>query len=271
MNETEQESTMKSHLVSYIVLCATLILILACGKNATAPSDMGTLRVSLTDATAAFEAVNVTFSEISAHIDTEWVEIRGKEKSPITVNLLEWNNGASIVLGEADVPAGHYTQIRLIIDTATVDIGGQTHDLKVPSGAKTGLKLGPEFTVEEGSTYELVIDFDAYRSVVTAGPRNNPTKYLLKPRIRVAPKALTGSISGAVKNFDKLPTAYALVGTDTVTSSPVKADSTFMLAFLEEGTYTVAVSDTSSGRSFSQKAVTVTRGSNNDIGTLSLQ
>ena len=33
---------------------------------------IGTLRISLTDAPGDFEAVNITFSEISAHLDNRW-------------------------------------------------------------------------------------------------------------------------------------------------------------------------------------------------------
>jgi len=77
----------------------------------------------------------------------------------------------------------------------------------LPSGAQTGLKLLADFTVNAGSTYELILDFDAQRSVVTTGPANNPTGYLLNPTIRVEEKALTGSISGMLTNPENNPVA----------------------------------------------------------------
>jgi len=255
----------------FSIFVASLLMVFAligCSKNPENPEGTGQLKISLTDAPANFDAVNITFSEISAHIDSEWVTVR---RDPITVNLLEWNNGQSIVIGTAEVPAGHYTQIRLKIDRAEVVVEGQTHPLTVPSGAQTGLKLIAEFTIPEGSTFELVLDFDANRSIVTTGPPNNPNGFKLKPTIRVVPKAITGSISGTVANPANLPTAFALAGTDTITSTPVdKNTGAFMLAFLLEGSYTISIRDTLD-QSFGKNDVSVVAGSDNNQGMITLQ
>ena len=155
----------------FLILSLLLMITIGCSDSPIS-SESGTLKVSLTDAPGDFSAVNITFSEISANINEEWVTVRGE---PITVNLLEWNNGQSIVIGSAEVPAGQYSQIRLKIEAAEIVADGQTHQADVPSGAQTGLKLISDFTVTEGSTYELVVDFDANRSVVTTGMPSNPT------------------------------------------------------------------------------------------------
>jgi hypothetical protein len=255
------------HLLCLLFLSS--VLLIGCDNNSTTPipTERGTLQIGLTDAAAAFEAVNITFSEISAHIDEQWITVRGE---PITVNLLEWNNGKSIVLGIAEVPAGHYTQIRLKIDQAEVVTNGQTHEAEVPSGDPTGLKLVHQFTINAGSTYELIIDFDAHRSIVTTGPPNDP-KYKLKPTIRVIPKAITGSISATVTNPEHLPIAYAIIGTDTVTTTVVdKTSGKFMLAFLSPATYRVTVGDTLK-RAFVKDGVEVVAGTNQDLGEVSLQ
>ena len=195
----------KFNLLFVGIFCITQ---LSCGDSPTS-SDFGTLKISLTDAPADFEEVNITFSDIRVRIGNEWITVRGE---PIIANLLEWNNGKSIVLGTADVPAGNYTQIRLIIEDAEVKVDGQIHKLFVPSGAKTGLKLGYEFTVNAGFTSELIIDFDATRSVVVTGPPDDPNEFILKPTLRVISSAITGSISGTVTNPENIPIAYAIVG-----------------------------------------------------------
>lgn len=255
------------------ILAVLLLLALAagsCEKNTTDPETSaghGVLRISLTDAPGDFEAVNITFSEIQAHIDSQWVTV---QHAPKTINLLEWNNGRSIVIGTAEVPAGHYSQIRLKIDRAEVLAHGISHPLEVPGGAQTGLKLNAHFTVTEGSTYELVIDFDVNRSIVVTGPPHHP-HYILKPVIRVAPKAITGSISGTVLNYQNLPLAYAIQDSDTVTSSLVSGESgKFMLAFLPAGFYTVAIEDTA-GLSFTKDSVEVVAGTDKDLGLITLQ
>ena len=140
------------------ILILLVFIFSGCQKDPEGTSeDTGTLLIHLTDAPAEFDSVNITFSQISAHIDSEWVHVR---VDPITVNLLDWSNGKSMIIGEADVPAGKYTQIRIIIDSAEVVVDDIKHELIVPSGAKTGLKLGPQFTIEEGSTY--LVQVEAY-------------------------------------------------------------------------------------------------------------
>jgi hypothetical protein len=190
---------------------------------------------------------------------------------PTTVNLLDWSNGNAMVLGSAEMPPGDYTQIRLIIDQAQVLVDGETYDIAVPSGARTGLKLGPAFTINEGSTYELVVDFDAHRSVIATGPPGSPNGYQLKPRLRAVPKAVTGSISGTVTNPAHLPIAHAIAGEDTVTSAAVDTtDGSFLLAFLEAGSYTVAVRDTLA-LSFLATDVQIAVGTSTPLGVLALE
>lgn len=252
----------------FIVLLPLCLFLSGCGDSPTTASQMGTLQVSLTDAPAIFEAVNITFSEISAKIDSEWVTVRNED--PITVNLLEWNNGKSIILGTADVPPGHYTQIRLKIDDAEVVVDGHNQRVTVPSGAQTGLKLVANFTVNAGSTSELIVDFDAQRSIVTTGQPNNPTGYLLKPTIRVESKAITGSISGLVSNPQNVPVAYAVAGPDTLTSTRVDTNGAFTLAFLPADTYSISLSD-SLGLSFVENDVKCVAGSNQDLGVITLE
>jgi hypothetical protein len=253
-----------------IGLSLLMIILTGCETNSTGveSDQMGTLTIYLTDAPAAYDSVNITFSEVSAHIDSEWVVIQGE---PVTVDLLEWTNGKSMVLGSADVPAGKYTQIRIKIDDAEIGVNDQVYSLDVPSDAQTGLKLGPQFTINAGSTYELIVDFDACRSVVTTGSEKNPTGYKLKPRLRVMSMAITGSISGTVSNPDSLPVAYAIQNGETITSSIVSPDDgSFMLSFLPEGLYKVSVADTSDN-SYNQDDVQVNVGSDNNLGNITLQ
>lgn len=246
------------------------MILYSCDKEPTEPSiENGYIIIHLTDAPADFNAVNITFSEISAHLDSEWVTIDIEPDS--TVNLLDWTNGKSMILGKDEVPAGKYTQIRLKIKAAEIVVDNVTFPLDVPSGAKTGLKLGLHFTINPGSIYELVIDFDVNKSIVTTGPKKNPKGYKLKPHIRIISKAITGSISGTVTNPVDMPTAYAIHGSDTTTSTMVDTVSGFfMLSFLSEGSYTVAIEDTT-GKSFTRDDVMVVAGKNNDIGEVTLQ
>jgi hypothetical protein len=67
--------------------------------------------------------------------------------------------------------------------------------LKIPSGLQTGIKLVHHFNVEPDSYTELLLDFDACRSVVKSG---NSGKYVLKPTIKVIDTLNKSLVSGTV-------------------------------------------------------------------------
>lgn len=99
-----------------------------------------------------------------------------------TYDLLALRNGVFAILGVGDVPAGHYTQIRLKIGVGSdVVVGGVSHPLVIPSGMQSGLKLVGGFRVPAGGEKDLTLDFDGARSVV---PEPDGT-YRLRPTIRV--------------------------------------------------------------------------------------
>ena len=256
------------HKMILIFITVQSLLIAGCESSSEPSETTGTFNVRITDAPAEFDAVNITFSEVSV------IQSGG---DPIvvsdlvqTINLIEWSNGLSTPLGSIELEAGTYNQIRLIIDSASVSIDGVESAVTVPSGAQTGLKLTHQFTLEVGSTYNLMIDFDASRSVVRTGPLANPT-YSLKPTIRLVAMPITGSISGTVSTPVNVPVALAMSGADTVTTVFVDTMSgEFQLAFLEAGLYDVIVED-STGARFDSSAVEVTVGEDNDLGSIVLQ
>lgn len=232
------------------------------------PSNTATLAVSLTDAPAEYDAVNITFAEVAVSMEGGWVVLSGDAQ---TIDLLEWNNGKSIEIGRGDIEPGKITQIRLMVTDAEIVIDGRTEPVTIPSAEQTGLKLITNFNVEAGVTYELVVDFDAHKSIVTTGPPQNPTGYKLKPTLRVVEKAMTGSISGTVVNFNDAPLATALQNDMEVTSTPVdQTNGSFRLSYLEPGTYDIHIEDVN-GLIYTQEGITVTAGEDNAIGEVTLQ
>ncbi|NIV11175.1 MAG: DUF4382 domain-containing protein, partial [Aliifodinibius sp.] len=110
---------------------------IGCEKDSTSTevsSETGTLRIYLTDAppTAQFDSINIRFSQVSAHLDSAWITVQG---NPMIVNMLELTNGDTIIFGSSDIPAGKYTQIRIMIDDAWVVIDSVRKPLQVPSSA----------------------------------------------------------------------------------------------------------------------------------------
>lgn len=168
----------------------------------------GTLTVALTDAPACgFDAVNVTVSKVRVHqnasaadADTGWSEV---VLSPARkINLLNLTNGVLDSLGSVSVPAGKYTQVRLMLDPNTANGFANTvtpsatrveTTLETPAAVQAGIKIASDFTVVAGQPYTLVLDFDACRSVVNKANGG----YQLSPVVN-AVSTSGGGISGFV-------------------------------------------------------------------------
>lgn len=194
-----------------IGLLLTLV-IAGCGSDGGGSSQPGTLGISMTDAPACgFDAVNVTVSKVRVHqsssVDDKaagWTDIT--LDPPRTINLLDLNDPTQAPkfalesLGETPLPAGHYTQLRLVLVANSnspnppfnnsVVLSGTNTPIKLdtPSGMQSGIKLIHQFTVDSGQRVDLLLDFDACKSIVQTGSG----KYKLKPVIQVIPFVLNG-------------------------------------------------------------------------------
>ena len=196
-------------ILSFFFVFLSSLFLAACGGSGGSSSDdgsssgSGTLGVSLTDAPACgFDAVNVTVSKVRVHQsasanenDAGWSEITLNPARKI--NLLNLINGALESLGQTSLPAGHYTQLRLVLVPNTgstvansIVVSGTTPEIAIdtPSAVQSGIKLINEFDVATGQRVDLVLDFNACKSIVTRG---NGT-YALKPVIKVIPTLLNG-------------------------------------------------------------------------------
>jgi uncharacterized protein DUF4382 len=244
---------------------ATLVLaLLATGCNSSGDSGggTGTLGVALTDDPACgFDQVNVTVSKVRVHQsatasdhDAGWTEIT--LNTPRKINLLDLNdptqpNRALLSLGDTPLAAGHYTQVRLVLEPNTnnpnppfansVVLSGTIIEipLATPSGIQTGIKLIHQFEVGAGQRVDLVLEFDACKSVVA---RNNGT-YALQPVIQVIPTALNG-IQGFVDTSllaSNVAVSAQSGGTVVRAMLPNTQTGEFFLARLTPGTYDVVI------------------------------
>ena len=261
MNNTKTRFALAT---STIIAAAALV---ACGGGGSSPAPaptpppgpaMGTLSASLTDAPACgFDAVNVTVSKVRVHAsgsasDTEsgWTDITVSPARKI--NLLNLTNGTLDLLGTTSLPAGKYNQVRLVLDPNTgaglansVVPTGTTveQSLDTPSAVQSGLKLNGEIDIAAGAQTDIVIDFDACKSIVTKGNG----KYALKPVVKLIPAVLNG-ISGFVA--PALLTSKVMVSAQqngvVIASTVPSATGEFTLARLPAGNYDVVI--TADGR-----------------------
>jgi hypothetical protein len=256
------------------------------GLNSIGIVESGTVSVALVDsASEEYAAVYVTINDIQFHLGgnenspNSWRSIQESIEYPVTVNLLELVNGVRLDLGIVELPAGHHTQMRLVIgdeaEQGTINILSQAHpyanyviiekdpgdavppeihELKVPSGDKSGIKIVGGYYISANRTTELIIDFDACRSVVQAGKSG---QWLLKPTIKLGnPKEysiIKGQITdGDIDGTEVLGIEGVLVSAQQydsgasdvkdeviVTASTLTDENGFYSLFVEPGAYNI--------------------------------
>lgn len=230
-------------------------LLAACGGGGGTQAP-GTLSVAMTDApSCGYDEVNVTVQKVRVHQsasagenDAGWTDITLNPARKI--NLLDLTNGALEELGQTPLAAGHYTQMRLVLDpnagsslansvVLTTSPANTTEiSLDTPSAVQSGIKLNHEFDVASGQRVDLVLDFDACKSIVTKGNG----KYALKPVVNVIPTVLNG-IDGFVN--PALLGSHVQVSAQqngTVVRATVPdANGEFFLARLAPGNYDVVI------------------------------
>ena len=257
-----------------IIFVLSLLYMLSCSENSTnvGPVEQnGRLKMYLIDSPASFDSVIICVTRVEVHKSgndstSGWFVINDSTRY---FDLLLLTNGASEVLGDTSLSTGHYTQIRLIIGTGSYVIDqGVKHDLEIPSGSQTGLKLTHQFTIEAGKLYELVLDFNVDKSIIITGNG----QYKLKPTIRVMPMVVSGSIAGQVLPLDAQPTIWTVYGTDTITTY-TDLQGFFKLMALYPGTYDVSINpaDTMMYRDTTITAIQVIANQETDIGLVTLQ
>ena len=210
-------------LLAYFFTLLVIISINGCGgsSSSSTTSATGSVSVLLTDAPGDYEAVYVTIDEILVHKagdddlnvtdddlnvteadlnatddDPSWITVAEPHK---TYDLLTLQNGITELLGESNISAGRYTQMRLVLgsedDNGTTVAdgypshpfanyivfldGGDVSELDVPSNV---FKTNHNFEIIQGESYTMLIDFDANQSINQAG---NSGRWILNPVIGI--------------------------------------------------------------------------------------
>lgn len=316
-----------SLLLGSLVVAAALIVISCGGGPASMQSPAsGTVTVSISDppscaaptgSTAAamppgtFSHAWVTIVSVKAHISATadatapgWQELAPQLNSaPMQVDLLNLPAQGQCLLaqlGSAQLPAGDYQQIRLILlanaatsmppsPNACSSLGnvfncaqnsGGLHELKLASEAQTGLKVPPgqmmggPLHVAAGQSVDLNIDFDACASITPS--------FTLKPALTagVVSPNVSGLSGQIVDSVTMKPIVGAMVtlqspdntGVDRIVAAPKMTDSTghFRFCPLPAQAFDVVVDAmTSSGTAYDATAIfNVTGGT--DLGAIPL-
>lgn len=256
-------NTLHRHPAGLLVPALAALALAGCGggDGGISGTGSGTLRLALTDAPACgYDAVNVTVSAVRVHQSASAGENDGGWQTlalaaPRRIDLTDLTNGVLEELGETTLPAGRYTQLRLVLAenstaqpfaNSVVPTGGVETALTTPSAQQTGLKLNVDIDVAADQRADFVLDFDACKSVV---PRGNSGHYNLKPVVAVIPRL---SDAGMRVEGHVSPAAAAAGANVSVQFNgvPVKAtppdplSGRFVLYPVPAGTYDLVVSAT---------------------------
>jgi hypothetical protein len=240
-------------------LFAALLAAAGCGGDGGiggTGTEPGTLRFAITDAPACgYDQVNITIEKIRVHrsgsageADAGWSEL---VLTPARrIDLLSLQNGVLAELGETSLPAGTYRQMRLVLaangNTApfansVIPTGGAEVALTTPSAQQSGLKLNVNIDVPAGQVADIVLDFDACKSVVRRG---NSGQYNLKPVIAVIPRVADAGLR--IIGFIDPSIAAAASVSAQASGAPVKAtapdaNGQFVLYPVPAGIYDLVV------------------------------
>jgi len=207
----------------------------------TLPAGMGTLEVRVTDAPPEYGTIEeiwitVVDSEeegIAVHKAVAEQEHLGEgdqnqvqqgEGEWITIPITGDNNpfellslqkeGLDALLGEADVPDGKYTQIRMTIEKVEIYFEGETEpvEAKLPSGK---LKFVRPFNVVDGETTIILLDFIADKSVTITGKGDVIFKPVIKLSIQQGdkPHQLT-EVEGTISAVDTDESTVSIIPED---------------------------------------------------------
>ena len=217
----------------------------------------GRTSVYITDSPFPYQAiarvdVHVVRLEASTNSDTlpgssgpEWVTLVEPRR---TVNLLEYQRGATTLLGDVALPAGRYNSLKLVIDPSRSSITG-TDGRDWPVNWYTeSTELAVYAFVYDPLTVSsagarIVIDFDVGRSFRQIGDG-----FVFTPWLRAVNEAATGFVTGTVRlegsaaPFQNVAvSAYAGAspgqGSWAVATGRSDAQGRYAIAFLPEGSY----------------------------------
>jgi len=176
-----------------------LVGLVACTESDVTGTGSGYLNVYLTDAPINLDNVTAVNVEVVAMIaypacedpnaDCEGLPLHlvpDEGSDLVIVNLLDYRDGAMILMATEQVPEGRYEKIRMEIAAASL-IMDDDQDPDTPDIAEEIFMASDKvdvvipFAVTAGGDTEVVLDFDAASSV-QVNETGNP-KYILRPVI----------------------------------------------------------------------------------------
>ena len=261
-------------LFSLILILACSLTFMQCKKDDDAKTT-GKVTFEMTDApidNAEVQGAFVTVTEVKA--DGQTFKLDNKQ----TINLLAYQNGNTKSLGIAELEAGTYSNVTLVLDFAedangnapgcyVLTTDNKKHNLNIDGSNSNEITFtASDFSVEESGQSTMVIDFDL-RKAIKNNEGNAESSYAfvtnteMKAALRAVVKAQAGTVGGNcanANNYAERVVVYAykkgnysknaemegqgssnVEFSNAVTSAVVASNGDFSLHFLEAGEYEI--------------------------------
>lgn len=202
---------------TFAFLTLALLLPLAACDDGMGVEGPRSVSILLTDAPGDFHQAWVTIESVALVGDEDSFVLRDEA---VTTDLIEWHNDVMTLVEPVAVPAGDFSQLRLVISGACVvlegeggepgmiyasegyagegapeDCGAPDGDLQLPSWGQSGLKLNlPAGALTDApGDQAILLDFIVPESFGHAA--GNSGKMVMRPVVKVENVSFTGSIT----------------------------------------------------------------------------
>ena len=252
----------KKTLFPFVVSLLVFLLVIS-GCSTDSSTATGALKLSLTDAPAAnFKRVVIDFGSVavskSSQSNAEWLNINSDGGS---IDLLQLTNGKLQELGVSELEEGKYNQIRVFVTGATIILSDDTiiSSDKIHVASDT-IKFVKPFTIEDGITTELVVDFDAGHSIkenISTGETPNYL-YTITPVTRLASIKTTGAFQGKVTPIEDTTITVSVFKDGELTSlagTICDESGDWMVGYLEEGIYDIKIETIDKSKTIENKEI----------------
>jgi Domain of unknown function (DUF4382) len=153
------------------------------------------------------KALLITFSDVSAHLTgADFIPLPFSGTVSSRTCDLKKLTTAQDILGVGPLPVGHYTQLRLVVASATIYFDnpssgpacaasmavpeGRSAAVDIPSGE---VKLNREFDLTSTTATTILVDFDGDKSVNQTGNG----RYMMTPVIAVV--SVTSTVASSIR------------------------------------------------------------------------
>lgn len=191
----------------YLAAALALVTATTACDSSSGPNEPGRMTILLTDAPGDVESAVVTISRVYLQSGSDTLDASGRidlMTEPVTVDLLDLRNVAMELVGEATVPGGTYSQLRMVITGGYIEVEEGTGtkiyasssayaaeqgvtaqgELHMPSYAQSGLKISlpSEARRIDGDQQIVLLDFNVAQSF--GRQAGNSGRWVMQPVVR---------------------------------------------------------------------------------------